>query len=170
MRFSVHTTGRRGRNRSTLAKAAVQSTKSNIATAAATFGEQMPSRGAELVHIWNRCHNCGAAPIVGLCFACKRVLQRRTMTFARLVIVCSSKAESYIPRRKPARRQPAAMYFARSKVRSVNTFCLGSLFPGPQRLRSRFLTASWFDRSSAAGTNHSSEAMALLLRKTVRTR
>jgi hypothetical protein len=31
----------------------------------------MLSRRDELVHIWNHCHNCGAAPIIGLCFACQ---------------------------------------------------------------------------------------------------
>ena len=31
----------------------------------------MHSRGADLAHIWNRCHNCGAAPIIGLCFTCQ---------------------------------------------------------------------------------------------------
>jgi hypothetical protein len=36
-----------------------------------TMGGQMPSRSDEFVHIWNRCYNCGAAPIVGLCFNCQ---------------------------------------------------------------------------------------------------
>jgi Trypsin-like peptidase domain/Zinc finger, ZZ type len=31
----------------------------------------MSSGGAELIHIWNRCHACGAAPIVGLRFTCQ---------------------------------------------------------------------------------------------------
>jgi hypothetical protein len=31
----------------------------------------MSSRGDALVHIWNRCHGCGAAPIVGLRFTCQ---------------------------------------------------------------------------------------------------
>jgi hypothetical protein len=31
----------------------------------------MSSRAPELVHIWNRCHACGAAPIVGLRFTCQ---------------------------------------------------------------------------------------------------
>jgi hypothetical protein len=31
----------------------------------------MPSTGAELVHIWNRCHACGAIPIIGQRFTCK---------------------------------------------------------------------------------------------------
>jgi hypothetical protein len=31
----------------------------------------MTSSRAELVHIWNRCHACGTAPIVGLRFACQ---------------------------------------------------------------------------------------------------
>jgi hypothetical protein len=31
----------------------------------------MSSRDVALIHIWNRCHACGAAPIVGLRFACQ---------------------------------------------------------------------------------------------------
>jgi hypothetical protein len=31
----------------------------------------MSSGGVELVHIWNRCHACGASPIVGLRFTCQ---------------------------------------------------------------------------------------------------
>ena len=31
----------------------------------------MSSDGVELVHIWNRCHACGASPIVGLRFTCQ---------------------------------------------------------------------------------------------------
>jgi hypothetical protein len=31
----------------------------------------MPPRKDELVQVWNQCHNCGAAPIIGLCFACQ---------------------------------------------------------------------------------------------------
>src|ERR1700757_3179145 len=31
----------------------------------------MSSCEVELVHIWNRCHACGATPIVGLRFACQ---------------------------------------------------------------------------------------------------
>jgi hypothetical protein len=30
----------------------------------------MMSAGRELIHVWNRCHACGAAPIVGLRFMC----------------------------------------------------------------------------------------------------
>jgi hypothetical protein len=31
----------------------------------------MPSHASELVHVWNRCHNCGASPILGLRFSCQ---------------------------------------------------------------------------------------------------
>jgi len=31
----------------------------------------MSSSGVELLHIWNRCHACGAAPIAGLRFTCQ---------------------------------------------------------------------------------------------------
>ena len=31
----------------------------------------MPPSATGLIHIWNRCHNCGAAPIVGLRFTCQ---------------------------------------------------------------------------------------------------
>lgn len=89
------------------------------------------------------------------------------MTSAGFVTVYSSKAESNIPRRMRARRLRAAMYFVPSKAPSVNNFCPGLLYRGPQHRHPRSPTAPWFDRSFAAGANRSSEAMALLLGKTV---
>ena len=114
----------------------------------------------ELVHIWNRCHACGAAPIIGPRFACQTCPSGADNDLCATCYRLFEQAQIEHPS-PDAREAPAGRHLFRdSKALSVNELCRGWPFRGRLRSRLECPTGLSSDRNFAA-ENHSLEATRL---------